>query len=50
MRALVACGLLALSAGSVAPVTISQAIAGVQADLTKAGVMSVSRVQSWTAD
>nr|WP_301271883.1 hypothetical protein [Gluconobacter albidus] len=47
------CGLLALSAcsaGSVAPVTISQAIAGVQADLTKAGVVSVSGVQAWTAD
>ncbi|KXV46145.1 hypothetical protein AD945_14165 [Gluconobacter albidus] len=53
MRALVLCGLLALSAcsaGSVAPVTISQAIAGVQADLTKAGVVSVSGVQTWTAD
>ncbi|KXV65710.1 hypothetical protein AD950_04260 [Gluconobacter oxydans] len=47
------CGLLTLSAcsaGSVAPVTISQAIAGVQADLTKAGVVSVSGVQTWTAD
>jgi len=31
-------------------VTISQAIAGVQADLTKAGVVSVSGVQTWTAD
>ncbi|GBQ91108.1 hypothetical protein [Gluconobacter albidus] len=53
MRALALCGLLALSAcsaGSVAPVTISQAIAGVQADLTKAGVVSVSGVQTWTAD
>ncbi|MFT8784744.1 hypothetical protein [Gluconobacter oxydans] len=30
--------------------TISQAIAGVQADLTKAGVVSVSGVQTWTAD
>lgn len=53
MRALALCGLLALSAcsaGSVAPVTISQAIAGVQADLTKAGVVSVSDVQTWTAD
>ncbi|MFT8978759.1 hypothetical protein [Gluconobacter oxydans] len=40
----------ACSAGSVAPVTISQAIAGVQADLTKAGVVSVSGAQSWTAD
>ncbi|MBF0858407.1 hypothetical protein HKD24_04145 [Gluconobacter sp. LMG 31484] len=53
MRALALCGLLALSAcsaGSVAPVTISQAIAGVQADLTKAGVVSVSGVQNWTAD
>ena len=53
MRALALCGLLALSAcsaGSVAPVTISQAIAGVQADLTKAGAVSVSGVQHWTAD
>ncbi|MBF0892588.1 hypothetical protein HKD28_14400 [Gluconobacter sp. LMG 1744] len=53
MRALWLCGLLALSAcsaGSVSPVTISQAIAGVQADLTKAGVVSVSGVQHWTAD
>lgn len=53
MRTLALCGLLALSAcsaGSVAPVTISQAIAGVQADLTKAGVVSVSGVQTWTAD
>ncbi|GBR71023.1 hypothetical protein [Gluconobacter kanchanaburiensis] len=32
------------------PVTISQAIAGVQADLTEAGVVSVSGVQHWTAD
>lgn len=38
------------SSGSVSPVTISQAIAGVQADLTKAGVVSVSGVQTWTAD
>ncbi|MFT8613669.1 MAG: hypothetical protein ABF727_13845 [Gluconobacter oxydans] len=53
IRKLALCGLLALSAcsaGSVAPVTISQAIAGVQADLTKAGVVSVSGVQNWTAD
>ncbi|MBF0877295.1 hypothetical protein HKD21_10600 [Gluconobacter cerevisiae] len=53
MRTLMLCGLLALSgcsAGSVSPVTISQAIAGVQADLTKAGVVSVSGVQHWTAD
>ncbi|MEN3166741.1 hypothetical protein [Gluconobacter sp. OJB] len=53
MRALLLCGLLALSAcsaGSVSPVTISQAIAGVQADLTKAGVVSVSGVRRWTAD
>lgn len=53
MRALALCGLLVLSAcsaGSVSPVTISQAIAGVQADLTKAGVVSVSGVQTWTAD
>ena len=53
MRILALCGLLALSAcsaGSVAPVTISQAIAGVQADLTKAGVVSVSGVLTWTAD
>jgi len=42
--------LSACSAGSVSPVTISQAIAGVQADLTKAGVVSVSGVQHWTAD
>ncbi|GFE96603.1 hypothetical protein [Gluconobacter sp. Gdi] len=42
--------LASCSAGSVAPVTISQAIAGVQADLTKAGVVSVSGVQSWTVD
>ncbi|MBF0888048.1 hypothetical protein [Gluconobacter cadivus] len=53
MRALLLCGLLTLSAcsaGSVSPVTISQAIAGVQADLTKTGVVSVSGVQHWTAD
>ena len=53
MRALWLCGLLALSAcsaGSVSPVTISQTIASVQADLTKAGVVSVSGVQHWTAD
>jgi len=53
MRRLLLCGLLALSAcsaGSVSPVTISQAIAGVQADLTKADVVSVSGVQHWTAD
>ncbi|MBF0860425.1 hypothetical protein HKD24_14710 [Gluconobacter sp. LMG 31484] len=53
MRTLALCGLLALSAcsaGSVSPVTISQAIAGVQADLTKAGVVSMSGAQSWTAD
>ncbi|MBF0892222.1 hypothetical protein HKD28_12505 [Gluconobacter sp. LMG 1744] len=53
MRGLLLCGLLALSAcsaGSVSPVTISQAIAGVQADLTKAGVVSVSGVQHWTPD
>lgn len=53
MRMLALCGLLALSAcsaGSVAPVTISQAIAGVQADLTQAGVVSVSGVQHWTVD
>jgi len=42
--------LASCSGGSVAPVTISQAIAGVQADLTKAGVVSVSGVQGWTAD
>ncbi|MBS1053461.1 hypothetical protein [Gluconobacter kondonii] len=53
MRILALCALLALSAcsaGSVAPVTISQAIAGVQADLTKGGVVSVSGVLHWTAD
>ncbi|GBR35586.1 hypothetical protein [Gluconobacter kondonii] len=53
MRILALCALLALSAcsaGSVSSVTISQAIAGVQADLTKAGVVSVSGVQHWTAD
>ena len=53
MRILALCGPLALSAcsaGSVLPVTISQAIAGVQADLTKVGVVSVSGVQTWTAD
>jgi len=42
--------LASCSSGSVSPVTISQAIAGVQADLTKAGVVSVSGVQHWTAD
>jgi len=42
--------LASCSSGSVAPVTISQAIAGVQADLTTAGVVSVSGVQTWTAD
>jgi len=48
--ALLCLALASCSAGSVAPVTISQAIAGVQADLTKAGVVSVSGVQSWTVD
>ena len=51
VQATLLCLMLAsCSAGSVAPVTISQAIAGVQADLTKAGVVSVSGVQSWTVD
>lgn len=51
VQATLLCLMLAsCSAGSVAPVTISQAIAGVQADLTKAGVVSVSGVQDWTAD
>ncbi|MFT8808859.1 hypothetical protein [Gluconobacter sp.] len=53
MRPLALSGLLALSAcsaGAYGPVTISRAIAGVQADLTKAGVVSVSGVQNWTAD
>ncbi|WP_338085838.1 hypothetical protein [Gluconobacter cerinus] len=48
--ALLCLALASCSAGSVAPVTISQAIAGVQADLTNAGVVSVSGVQSWTVD
>lgn len=37
--------LASCSAGSVAPVTISQAIAGVQADLTKAGVQALQCAQ-----
>ncbi|MBF0851168.1 hypothetical protein HKD27_09575 [Gluconobacter sp. R75690] len=38
------------SAGSPSPVTISEAIAGVQMDLTKTGVVSTSHVQDWTVD
>ncbi|KXV20684.1 hypothetical protein AD935_11355 [Gluconobacter japonicus] len=52
MRKLALFGLLSLSAcsaGTSAPTTISAAIAGVQSDLTKAGVVSVSDVQGWSA-
>ncbi|MBS1102941.1 hypothetical protein JK202_07905 [Gluconobacter sp. Dm-62] len=38
------------SAGSPAPVTISEAISGIQMDLTKTGVVSTSHVQEWTAE
>ena len=51
MKAAALCALLALAAcssGSVAPVTISQAIAGVQADLAGHGVVSVSHAEAWT--
>lgn len=41
--------LSACSAGTNAPTTISAAISGVQSDLTKAGVVSVSDVQGWSA-
>jgi len=51
VQATLLCLMLAsCSAGSVAPVAISQAIAGVQADLTNAGVVSVSGLQDWVAD
>lgn len=38
------------SAGSPAPVTISEAISGIQMDLTKTGVVSTSHVQDWTTE
>ncbi|WP_035978721.1 hypothetical protein [Kozakia baliensis] len=38
------------SVGSGTPTTISAAIAGVQADLTKAGVVSTSHAAEWSAD
>ncbi len=38
------------SAGSPSTVTISEAISGIQMDLTKTGVVSVSGVQTWTTD
>lgn len=38
------------SAGSPSPVTISEAIDGVQRDLTRAGVVSTSHVQGWTVE
>ena len=50
MRRLLLCLVLsACSMGTNAPTTISAAIAGVQADLTKVGVVSVSDVQHWSA-
>lgn len=52
IRKLALFGLLSLSAcsaGTNAPTTISAAIAGVQSDLTKAAVVSVSDVQGWSA-
>ncbi|MDI6652754.1 hypothetical protein QMA67_07320 [Gluconobacter japonicus] len=50
MRRLLLCLVLsACSAGTSAPTTISAAISGVQSDLTKAGVVSVSDVQGWSA-
>lgn len=49
-------GMLALallggcSAGAPSPVTISEAISGIQLDLTKTGVVSTSHVQDWTEE
>ncbi|WP_215747077.1 hypothetical protein [Gluconobacter sp. P1C6_b] len=49
-------GILALallsgcSAGAPSPVTISEAISGIQLDLTKTGVVSTSHVQDWTEE
>ncbi|MGC5748388.1 hypothetical protein J4P41_07075 [Gluconobacter sp. NFX36] len=48
-RLLLCLTLSACSAGTNAPTTISAAIAGVQSDLTKAGVVSVSDLQGWSA-
>lgn len=48
-RILLCLTLSACSAGTNAPTTISAAISGVQSDLTKAGVVSVSDVQGWSA-
>lgn len=48
-RLLLCLALSACSAGTNAPTTISAAIAGIQSDLTKAGVVSVSDVQHWSA-
>ncbi|MBS1054591.1 hypothetical protein [Gluconobacter kondonii] len=36
------------AAGSLSPVTISEALSGIQVDLTKTGVVSTSHVQDWT--
>ncbi|QQX90855.1 hypothetical protein IGS75_11985 [Gluconobacter sphaericus] len=36
--------------GSPSPVTISEAIAGIQMDLTKTGVVSTSHMQDWTVE
>ncbi|GBR48481.1 hypothetical protein [Gluconobacter roseus] len=42
--------LSACSAGSPSPVTISEAISGIQTDLTKTGVVSTSHIQDWTPE
>ncbi|WP_225199108.1 hypothetical protein [Gluconobacter oxydans] len=42
--------LSACSAGAPSPVTISEAISGIQLDLTKTGVVSTSHVQDWTEE
>ncbi|QEH97259.1 hypothetical protein [Gluconobacter thailandicus] len=48
-RLLLCLALSACSAGTNAPTTISAVISGIQADLTKAGVVSVSHVEGWSA-
>lgn len=42
--------LSACSAGSPSPVTISEAVSGIQTDLTKTGVVSTSHIQDWTPE
>ncbi|MEN3166282.1 hypothetical protein [Gluconobacter sp. OJB] len=49
--AIVATALLnGCSTGTVSPVTISEALSGIQMNLTKTGVVSTSHVQDWTAE